>query len=179
MDKSWILAKTAAGVEEIATRARRVHPRVRAVLILVDGRRSVQDLMDATSTLGDAREALSFLREQGLVDVAVKAHAVRPVEVASRASVPPAERTPVPLSNGRPPVQRRQSLALARLYLLNAMEQSLRKDDLPVRECLRNATTRAELLHAFELCREIATEVGVRHIGRIEEQFLGMLPEEG
>ena len=44
MGNDWILAKTVAGVEEIATRTRRVPPRLRTMLILVDGRRSVEQL---------------------------------------------------------------------------------------------------------------------------------------
>ena len=40
-------------------------------------------------------------------------------------------------------------------------------------------TNRAELLQAFEVCREVAAEVGVIHIATIEDQFLGMLPDEG
>ncbi|MBN9698283.1 MAG: hypothetical protein J0L85_21050, partial [Zoogloea sp.] len=85
---------------------------------------------------------------------------------------------PVPERPANAPRQRR-SLALARLYLLNAMEQSLRHGDQPVRDHLRNATSRAQLVLAFEMCQEIAGELGVRHIDTIGKNFYEMLPDEG
>lgn len=181
MGNDWILAKTAAGVEEIATRARRVPPRLRTVLILVDGRRSVADLVRSAAGLGDVHQALESLHDDGFVfRVGFTGHRA---ELASRASVRHEARaetrvtTPPPAHPRSVPGQRR-SLALARLYLLNTMEQSLRFGDLPVRERLRSATSRAELLLAFALCMEIASEVGVGHVDVIERNFFGMLPDE-
>lgn len=174
MNDEWILEKTAEGLAEIANRSRRVPNRLRTVLILVDGRISVGQLCASAAALGNIREALAELRELGLI--APQDGGLPP---ASRASVPPAARLQGPLARPEPQPGRRRSLALARLYLLNAMEQSLRGGDFPVRERLRDCTTRADLLDAFELCRQIAAEVGVAHIDTIEAQFLGMLPDEG
>lgn len=179
MNSEWVLVKTAAGLAEIANRSRRVPNRLRTVLILVDGRSSVGHLSESAGALGNIREALAELRELGLI--APLDGASPPActaEPASRASVPPAARLQGPLTRPEPQPGRRRSLALARLYLLNAMEQSLRGLDMPVRERLRDCTTRADLLDAFELCRQIAAEVGVAHIDTIEAQFLGMLPDE-
>jgi hypothetical protein len=182
MTNDSILAKTSAGQDEIATRARKLSPKMRALLILVDGRRSVQDLMDTTAGFGEVQEVLQGLKELGLVEsTGRRAHSA---ETTNRASAPLATKSvstvaPRQVEAQVPQVRvRRRSLALARLFLLNAMEQSLRQHDGPVREHLRTATSRAELLRAFELCREIAAEVGVRHIDTIEAQFLEMLPEE-
>jgi len=179
MGNDWILAKTAAGVEEIAVRSRRIPPRLRTVLILVDGRRSVAALAESAAAFGDIRAALTTLHEQGMV-VLVN-HGQPGAEPASRASAAPAQHAaslssrPIP----QPQPLRRRSLALARLYLLDAMAQSLRHDDQPIRERLRAATSRVDLLQAFEMCREIAGEVGVGHIDVIEEKFMEMLPQEG
>lgn len=179
MGNDWILAKTVAGVEEIETRARRVPPRLRTMLILVDGRRSVAELIDAAAGLGDVRQALETLHDEGFV---IRVGGPRPVAaVASRASAQMDARSrpaPVPERPANAPRQRR-SLALARLYLLNAMEQSLRHGDQPVRDHLRNATSRAQLVLAFEMCQEIAGELGVRHIDTIGKNFYEMLPDEG
>jgi hypothetical protein len=151
----------------------------------VDGRRSIQDLVDTTAGFGEVHDVLRSLKELGLVEsTGRRAHGA---ETTNRASAPLATKSvstvaprqvevPVPVI---PQVRvRRRSLALARLFLLNAMEQSLRQHDGPVREHLRTATSRAELLRAFELCREIAAEMGVKHIATIEAQFMEMLPEE-
>ncbi len=181
MGNDWILAKTAVGLEEIETRARRVPPRLRTVLILVDGRRSVADLIDAAAGLGDVRLALETLHGKGFVS---RVGNPRPgAAVASRASAQVDARSrPAPIPVPDPPAhapRQRRSLALARLYLLNAMEQSLRHGDQPVRDHLRNATSRAQLVLAFEMCQEIAGELGVGHIDTIEKTFYSMLPEEG
>lgn len=183
MELSDIPVKTAAGHEEIARRDRRLPTRLRTLLILADGKRSVQALADATVGFGPVDEPLAHLVTLGLIEPMRKAAPPDPSSApalpASRAALPqgvpekPAHERPAPR-----PGQRR-SLALARLYLLNAMEQSLRQDDQPIRDCLRAAKTRAELLQAFEVCREVAQEVGVKHIRTIEAQFFEMLPEEG
>ena len=183
MELMDIPVKTAAGHEEIARRDRRLPTRLRTLLILADGRRSVQALAEATVGFGPVDEPLRHLVTLGLIQLpAVDApvpHAAAPMPPVNRAAVAPV--VPDKLAHERPaqrPGQRR-SLALARLYLLNAMEQSLRQDDQPIRDCLRAAKTRAELLQAFEVCREVAQEVGVKHIRTIEAQFFEMLPDEG
>ena len=110
MGNDWILAKTVVGLEEIETRARRVPPRLRTVLILVDGRRSVADLIDAAAGLGDVREALETLHDKGFV---IRVGNPRPVAaVASRASAQVDSRgrpapAPVPDPPANPPRQRR------------------------------------------------------------------------
>ncbi|MDD3354623.1 hypothetical protein [Zoogloea sp.] len=178
MQKDWIPAKTPAGVEEIEGRSRRLPLRLRTVLILADGRRSVDQLC---TELGVAVESIQTLHDMGLVAPRYALHpAGRSREAASRASMPPEARagSPERVGHVRPEPQARRSLALARLYLIDAMAQTLRKGDEPVRQHLRQATTRAELLAAFELCREIAIEAGVTHLAAIEARFLGMLPVE-
>ena len=105
MDNDWILAKTLAGAEEIATRSRRVPTRLRTVLIIVDGRRSVQHLSESAAALGNIREALAELRALGLVaPVESLAHAAQAIEPASRASVPPAAQPQI-LAHNRPAPQ--------------------------------------------------------------------------
>lgn len=176
MEDDWILAKTAAGVEEIASRARRIPPRLRTLLILVDGRRTAAELIQTGAALGDPRVGLAQLYQQGFVALANP-----PPIASSRSAAPPPDNRPPPvLHHARPaatPHQRR-SLALARLYLQNAMEQSLRYGDEPVRDRLREATSRAELVAVFELCRQIAAEIGVGHIDVIAHNFYAMLPDE-
>lgn len=168
MQQDWIPCKTAAGVEEIAIRSRRLPPRLRTLLILVDGRRDGQQLSKLVEDIS-VGEALAELAGLGLITPVPlpPQHPPNGMEPASRAS------------GARVAGGGRRSLALARFYLLDAMEQSLRTGDAPVREHLRKATTRAELLEAFEMCRAIAAEVGVAHVASIETRFMGMLPDEG
>ena len=61
-----IFRKTAKGAVEIETRAHRLPPRMRSTLILVDGKRDVDDLKTLLS--GHADETLRFLSEHGFVE---------------------------------------------------------------------------------------------------------------
>jgi dsDNA-specific endonuclease/ATPase MutS2 len=61
-----IYSKTADGQNEIETRARRLTPRARSALILVDGKRSNVEL---GKLVQQADETLQALLEQGLIEV--------------------------------------------------------------------------------------------------------------
>jgi hypothetical protein len=61
-----IYRKTAKGLTEIETRAHRLPPRLRSALILVDGRRDVNDLKPLITQ--QAEETLSSLAEQGFIE---------------------------------------------------------------------------------------------------------------
>ena len=61
-----IYRKTAKGVQEIETRTLKLAPRFRSLLILVDGRRSDDELMRLVATAGD--QALAALAEGGFIE---------------------------------------------------------------------------------------------------------------
>lgn len=61
-----IYAKTAAGQNEIETRARRIPPRLRSALILVDGKRGENDL---GKLIQQPEETLKALLDAGLIEV--------------------------------------------------------------------------------------------------------------
>lgn len=61
-----IYRKTAKGLSEIETRAHRLTPRMRSALILVDGRRDVNDLKPLITQ--QAEETLQALAEQGFIE---------------------------------------------------------------------------------------------------------------
>lgn len=63
-----VFAKTAKGQQEIANRSGELSPRVRRVLILVDGRRSVEALRELV-TADDLTHTLGALEELGLIEV--------------------------------------------------------------------------------------------------------------
>jgi hypothetical protein len=83
-----IYAKTAAGQNEIETRARRLPPRARSLLILVDGKRSDADLAQLVPS---SDETLAQLLDAGLVQaVAGSPAAAPPASVAAAAPAAPA-----------------------------------------------------------------------------------------
>ena len=88
-----IYSKTADGQHEIETRARRLTPRTRSTLILVDGKRSDAEL---AKLVQQADETLQALLEQGLIEVAATA----PSKSSSRHEGP--DSGPGPLSEPGP-----------------------------------------------------------------------------
>ena len=68
MEPNTVLVKTDKGQDEIATRQNRLPARVRTMLITVDGRRSVRDLL-SSSVFGEtgAQECLASLLQDGYV----------------------------------------------------------------------------------------------------------------
>ena len=63
-----VFAKTRKGQDEIATKAGGLSPRVRRVLIFVDGKRSVDD-MRAMLQSDDLQHTLGMLEEEGYIEV--------------------------------------------------------------------------------------------------------------
>lgn len=88
-------AKTADGQNEIETRARRISPRLRSALILVDGKRSDEDL---AKLIQQPEETLQALLDTGLIEVvarsAAKSAAREPA--AEPVAEPPAAPAPNP-----------------------------------------------------------------------------------
>ena len=88
-----IYRKTAKGQSEIETRALKLAPRFRSLLILVDGRRSDRELMTLMPQAGE--EALAALAQAGLIE-GIGLTADTPVPPATRATAPPVSPTPAP-----------------------------------------------------------------------------------
>jgi hypothetical protein len=61
------ISKTAAGHQVLKDRSARLTPRQRAALILVDGQRSVEDVLAATAPAGVTRADVEHLLTLGLV----------------------------------------------------------------------------------------------------------------
>ncbi|MFO1326929.1 MAG: hypothetical protein U1F56_06200 [Rubrivivax sp.] len=80
-----IYRKTGKGQHEIDTRALRLAPRFRSLLILVDGRRSDEELLQLMPSAGP--EALEALGTLGLIEV-IGITPERPPSARSRAAVP-------------------------------------------------------------------------------------------
>jgi len=63
-----IFAKTPKGVSEMETRGGGLTPRVRRILIMIDGKRSVDDLR-AMALADDLSHTLGMLEEEGYIEV--------------------------------------------------------------------------------------------------------------
>lgn len=87
-----IYRKTAKGSAEIETRANRLLPRLRSALILVDGKRSNDDL--SKLVLQDPAGTLQALLDGGFIEAAESA--APPPAAAARAPAAPAAAPPAP-----------------------------------------------------------------------------------
>lgn len=77
-----IYDKTAKGREEIATRRHHLAPRLRTLLVMVDGRRSQQELLKNVEGLGLTADSMSELLAQGHIVLATSLGGIEaPVEL--------------------------------------------------------------------------------------------------
>ena len=86
-----IYDKTAKGREEIATRCHQLAPRLRTLLVMVDGRRPEEELLRNVAGLGLSAASVAELLEQGYIHL-VTSYAT--LALAPQAAPPPAEEAP-------------------------------------------------------------------------------------
>lgn len=150
-----VFAKTRKGQEEIETRAGGLTPRIRRVLIFVDGKRTVDDLRAMVQS-DDLQHTLGMLEEEGYIEVSA-------VTTAAGTALPPADPLP-PVTAFRKLPAENDPIALqkARNFMvntLNAFVGSLGASSLlnRVDQCQDHAGLRAlfnEWYHAMVMSRE-------------------------
>jgi hypothetical protein len=88
--------KSAKGVSEIETRAHRLAPRLRTVLLMVDGRRSDAEIAGVLG--GTTLESIATLAEQGFIEGVETAAPTRAAAPVAKAPPPPADTEPATFS---------------------------------------------------------------------------------
>lgn len=73
-----VFSKTVLGTEELQQRQMRLHPRVRSLLVMVDGKQPADQLVAALAAAGVTAEHLQQLREAGLIEPVSPAQAATP-----------------------------------------------------------------------------------------------------
>ncbi|NPC56611.1 hypothetical protein [Caenimonas soli] len=81
MQKNLVYHKSAKGTEAISTRQHGLTPKLRSMLILVDGKRSLEDLAKL-SQLNDTEQLLGHLLDQGFIEPGAAAVPIAPVSSA-------------------------------------------------------------------------------------------------
>lgn len=79
MDSQAIYRKSDKGTEAIATRGHGVGGKLRMLLILVDGKKSAEELIKLAAGMGESAELLQQLQAEGLIEVVAGAAAAKPV----------------------------------------------------------------------------------------------------
>ena len=87
MDANAVYQKTGKGEEEIRTRAAKLDQKLRNILILVDGSKTVGQLQGVAARLGLTQDAVGQLEKLGLVSP-VGGAAARPVAAAAQGAAP-------------------------------------------------------------------------------------------
>lgn len=90
LNKQAIYHKTAKGTEAIANRQLGLPPKLRSLLIMVDGKRSYTDLSGLGGVFGDCEAMLSQLADDGLIETGVSAASVAAPAVGQTKAAAPA-----------------------------------------------------------------------------------------
>jgi hypothetical protein len=83
--------KTDKGREEIATRKYQLAPRLRTLLVMIDGKQNADDLLKKVTALGLGEQQLSELLEQGFI------------QTTAQSVTPSPARTPLPAAHAAAP----------------------------------------------------------------------------
>lgn len=140
IQRSVIYQKSAKGGEAIATRQHGLAPKLRSMLILIDGKRSFEELERLSSMLGDTEQLLGQLLEQGLIAPGASAAPAPAVVSAPTPLAAAARKAPVDLADAQRFVVRR----LTDILGPNAEELCLRIEAARNPHDLHSAVARAE-----------------------------------
>ena len=95
--KNVVYHKSGKGTEAIATRQHGLSPRLRSMLILIDGKRGFEELARLSQALGEIEQLLGQLLEDGFIEAAAPgapaaAAAAKPVAASPAVSLQDARR---------------------------------------------------------------------------------------
>ena len=145
-----IFRKTAKGLAEVESRAHRLAPRLRGMLILVDGKRDSDDLNRLVAQ--DAIDTLAALAEQGLIEavgetlaVAEPAAAYGPLAVSASASTPALAPAPAPTPVPAPAHPSTRELVALRRQVARALKEELGASARPLVKRIEGVRSAEEL----------------------------------
>lgn len=140
IQKNVVYHKSAKGTEAIATRQHGLGPKLRSMLIMIDGKRGFEELVRLSGMLGDTEELLGQLLEQGFIEPVA---AAAPAPAAHRATAP-APLAPAAAPISLPEAQRFVSRRLTDLLGPNAEELCLKIEAARTVKDFQAAVARAE-----------------------------------
>jgi hypothetical protein len=141
VQKNLVYHKSAKGTEAIATRQHGLGPKLRSMLIMIDGKRGFDELARLSTMLGDTEELLGQLLDQGFIEPVAgppPPAAAQPATASAPAPLAPAKA--VSLAEAQRFVSRR----LTDLLGPNADELCLRIEGARNLKDFQAAVTRAE-----------------------------------
>lgn len=139
IQKNVVYHKSAKGTEAIATRQHGLGPKLRSMLIMIDGKRGFDELVRLSAMLGDTEELLGQLLDQGFIEPVAAAPAPTAHRTTAPAPLAPAA-APISLSEAQRFVSRR----LTDLLGPNAEELCLKIEAARTVKDFQAAVARAE-----------------------------------
>lgn len=162
MDPTDVYMKTADGQNEVATRARQLPARQRQLLIMVDGKRSVGEMLAHNPAAAEAQVSLAALAEAGLIALVPKPAAAAPA-------------APAPAPAPAQPELRGDLVAIKR-FISSALHDMLGPDaDLFTPKIETATTIQGVLAHAEKLREVLRGTAGNKKAEQFWEKLNGML----
>lgn len=193
MDKNTLFGKTAAGREALTSRPAGLGPRLRSLLIMVDGKRNLAEFEKLSGSLDQAMSSLNELMAGGWVEM-VGADGLPKVVPPAPASAPPLVAAPAAAAFQpevsqpvlvAPPVAAPAAAPVATLPFSEARRQVVRfiNDQLgPMGETLairaEGCKTPADLQAALPRIRDgLKSFKGAAVLQQFDEELAGRLPK--
>lgn len=149
IDKHLIYHKTPKGTEAIANRHSGLPPKLRSLLIMVDGKRSYADLAGLATVVGDCEQLLLQLQQEGLIEAVNAAPAAGAALEATAADMAPT--APAPLVAA--------SLPEAKRFSSHLLEQVLGPTSDVLCLKIEAANDLASFVSAIKRARDVVREI--------------------
>lgn len=114
VQKSTVFQKSGKGTQALATRDTALTPKLRSMLILVDGKRTVEELSKLAAMLGEPEQLLAQLLQLEMVQPCASASAPAPLTASSAPAPLATSSAPAPLA-GAVTLPEAQRFAVRRL----------------------------------------------------------------
>ncbi|MBI4756084.1 MAG: hypothetical protein HY778_11865 [Betaproteobacteria bacterium] len=171
MDKDAIFHKTAKGQEEVRTRAHRLPARERSLLILVDGRNAVGELLQRTAAFMDGESFLADLLAQGFIERLVVTEGAEVIKADRHSPTPPGEQARQETA---------EPLAAVKAYAARFVIDHLGPDADTLARRVEECHDREQLIQALERCHEaLRLTLGRRQADAFWNGALSLLGGDG
>lgn len=159
MDVTIAYAKTDLAWTAIRTRSVALSAAARAVLIMIDGKRPLAELLPAIEAMSLSLDDVRALERNGLVSPVAREPAPQQVESPTRVTpAPPAQPTSAPTPPTAAPAANR-SLAAAKFYALEQIARLLGRQDEALRLAARDVVDHHSLLDWLDHCRQAIADI--------------------
>lgn len=176
MELSIPYAKTDRGWAVIRERSASLAPALRALLIMMDGKKSVLDLLPALKALSLKVEDVHALIDKGLLEPAAPQGKSEPRATAPAAATPASPAAPEPAKR---PVSSNKSLAAAKFYALDQLGRILGHADEHLRTAARQVSDHPTLMAWLAQCAEELHRIAGPERARLfHSRTLELLPDE-